>query len=157
MVSIFRLGLSLPWLDVSQEIIAFRKCYFLLQTDLSSNSVRLTWSQQPIVHQFKVKLINFGLEKVFDVRRDGWSQELTSVSLEGGTQYDFEVIPVSYGLEGDSLVVQASTYPEAPVENRAARTFDSTSLDIEVNYIGIVEVKLGDISFDAFSDIKIIN
>ena len=85
--------------------------------------------------------MNFGIEKVFDVRRDGWSQELTSVSLEGGTKYDFEVTPVSYGLEGDSLVLQASTYPEAPVENRDERRFDSTSLDIEVNYIGIVEVK----------------
>ena len=93
------------------------------------------------MHQFKVKLINFGQEKVFDVRRDGWSHELTSVSLEGGTTYDFEVTPVSYGLDGESLVMEASTYPEAPVENKDERRFDSTSLDIEVNYIGIVEVK----------------
>ena len=113
---------------------------FRFQTDLSSNSVRFAWAQQPIVHKFKVKLINLGSEQVFDVRTDGWSQEITSISLEAGSKYDIEVIPISYGKEGESLFLSESTYPKSPVENAAARRFDSTTIDIEVVYFGDVQV-----------------
>ncbi|XP_075250731.1 uncharacterized protein LOC142342936 [Convolutriloba macropyga] len=110
----------------------------LPHADFSTTSIRLNWVQKTRVEHFKVKLLTLASEETFDVEAGGWSQELT-LTLEPGTKYDFEIIPVSHGKEGESLLLSESTYPESPVENATARSFSATALDMDLSYVGTVE------------------
>ncbi|XP_075249917.1 receptor-type tyrosine-protein phosphatase eta-like [Convolutriloba macropyga] len=103
------------------------------------DSIRFTWIQRGTVHQFKVKLITLGTEELFDLEAGGWSRELRMLSLEPGTSYDIEVIPISYGKEGESLTLSEYTLLSAIIENRAARRIESTELDLQLSYDGTVE------------------